>query len=390
MPQISVQLPSLAMSIVPDSEDAADHLLSLGLLPGQIAGKAAVWEAVDTAQLAVKPAEFAAVAADAAVDPAGHATDAVPLYRAAAEAATQAGLVLSAQQDDAAAAVNGRGGYSSRSGVNAAATAVAHATDAVRQTHAQLMMTSGAAVALSSALAQLWQKHSEWRMSRTAHAAALSLQRCGVAFPSSSSSSKQQHQGLSSSLLDIGPGHLLASGPTVCGGWLPTDACGVPVGTCSTGRFPDASAFSSAAAAHSKLVTPVLGSSSSTRLPVCGWDLIRAVSGAAHPIAACLRERMSPGALADMPSLILEVSVSAPAGMMCACVTAPDSSALSTCVSEPCLQRICELRHLAAMDKPRLRLLGIRSTTCVMFSNASTSPAALALMNVSKIYIVVA
>ncbi|WIA20226.1 hypothetical protein OEZ85_006067 [Tetradesmus obliquus] len=48
--------------------------------------------------------------------------------------------------------------------------------------------------------------------------------------------------------------------------------------------------------------------SSSSRMPLCGWDLVRAVGGAAHPIAACLKGRMGARALADLPSLILELS----------------------------------------------------------------------------------
>lgn len=308
MPQLSVQLPSLAMNIVQDAEDAAEQLSSLGLLPGQLIGNAAVWEAQDIAQLAFTPAEFAAVAAEAAVDPSGYAKEAGPLYRAAAEAAVQAGLVVTPEQE-AAAAANGRGVYS-RNGSNATLAAVAHATDAVRQTYSQLMMTSGAAVALSSVLAQQWQKHSNWRMGRIAHAAALSLQRCGLDFPSSSS--QQQQQGSKNLLLN--PGQLLAGGLTVSGGWLPLDACGLPVGQSSRGRFPDAGAFGSAAAARSRFAAVGYSSSSSSsrscRLPACGWDLVRALRGIAHPITACLKGRMSSRALADMPSLVLEISVS--------------------------------------------------------------------------------
>lgn len=304
MPPLSVQLPTLAMNIVPDAADTAQQLSALGLRPGELINQTAVWEAQDIAQLAFRPEEFAAVVAEAAADPAGFAKEAGPVYSAAAEAAVQAGLVLSPDQ-----AAAGSRGMQGRSNNNAAVAAVSQATDAVRQSHAQLMMTSGAAVALSGVLSQQWQRHTSWRLSRAAHAAALSLQRCGVDFPSSSSSSSLQLHGPSSLL---NPGQLLLGGPLVSGGWLPVDACGQPVGAAAKGRFPDAAAFGSTAAVRSRFLAAGNNSSGScsSRLPVCGWDLLRALSGAAHPIAACLKGRMSPTGTADLPSLILELSVS--------------------------------------------------------------------------------
>jgi hypothetical protein len=58
-------------------------------------------------------------------------------------------------------------------------------------------------------------------------------------------------------------------------------------------------------------------------MPLCGWDLVRAVGGASHPIAACLKGRMGTRALTDLPSLILELSVSSSFALwvfLCLCV----------------------------------------------------------------------
>jgi hypothetical protein len=321
MPQINVQLPSLAMTIVPDIHDTCQQLSSLGLLPGQLIGKSAVWEAADTAALACRDAEFAAVAGEAAAGADSFAHDADVLFKAGAAAAVAAGLV---PQLPSPAAENGN---SSRA-TNAAVAAAAHAADAVRQTHAQLMMTSGAAVALTGVLSTAWQQHSSWRLSRVAHAAALSMLRCGVDV-----SPSQQNVAAG-----YDPSNSSSSGVVVSGGWLPLDACGVPVGAASRGRFPDLSdAYISNAAARSQLLLPsaaavayssgagrrggaaadysaaagVGGVNSSSRMPLCGWDLVRAVGGAAHPIAACLEGRNGARALADLSSLVLELSVSA-------------------------------------------------------------------------------
>lgn len=219
----------------------------------------------------------------------------------------------------------------------------AAAADNVRLGHGQLLAASGAAAALTNALVGQWKAHTSWRASRVALAGALSLQRCGLDLLAL--------QGLA------GPGDGCAlqqvagsggrgysgygGGPLVSGGWQPLDACGVPVGAPSNGRFPDAPAFGSAAAAGSKLLLlsgadrasaggagapRKAGSSaaaaaaaaggvcrsSSNRVPLCGWDLVRAVGGAAHPVAACLKGRTGPKALQDLSSLVLEVSVSRP------------------------------------------------------------------------------
>jgi hypothetical protein len=320
MPQINVQLPSLAMTIVPDIHDTCQQLSSLRLLPGQLVGQSAVWEAADTAALACRAAEFAAVAGEAAAGADGFAHDADVLFKAGAAAAVAAGLVPQLPSPAA-------NGNSSRA-TNAAVAAAAHAADAVRQTHVQLMMTSGAAVALTGVLSSAWQQHSSWRLSRVAHAAALSMLRCGVDVCPSQQNAAAGFDPSSSS-----------SGVVVSGSWLPLDACGVPVGAASRGRFPDLSdAYISNAAARSQLLLPSAAAvayssgqmasrragaaadgsaaagvgSSSSRMPLCGWDLVRAVGGAAHPIAACLKGRMGARALADLSSLVLELSVSAP------------------------------------------------------------------------------
>jgi hypothetical protein len=319
MPQISVQLPSLAMTVVPDIFDSCQQLSSLGLLPGQLIGQCAVWEAADTAALGCRAAEFAVVAGEAAAGADNFARDADVLFKAGAAAAVAAGLVPQLPSP----AVNGN---TSRA-TNAAVAAAAHAADAVRQTHAQLMMSSGAAVALTGVLSSAWQQHSSWRLSRVAHAAALSMLRCGVDVLPSPQNAAGADASSSSSSSDV----------AVSGGWLPLDACGVPVGAASRGRFPDLSdAFVSNAAARSQLLLPSAaaaayssgagrrvgaaadgsaaagyGGASSSRMPLCGWDLVRAVRGAAHPIAACLKGRMGARALADLSSLVLELSVSA-------------------------------------------------------------------------------
>lgn len=313
MPQLSVQLPSLAMRVVQDRYDSCQQLSALGLLPGELIGHSAVWEAADTAALACSPAEFAAVAAEAAVSPVGFAKEASALYRAGAAAAAAAGLVAQLAGGGQGHQKQGYGanGLISSRAANAAAAAAAHAVDAVRQTHSQLMISSGAAVALTSTLSQAWQKQTAWRLSRVAHAASLSLQRCGVDVAPPVGQLQQQQQ----QLLGFGSSSSSTGGMICAGGWLPTDACGVPVGTAARGRFPDATAFASNAAAGSKLLSPgdaagAAGVLVSNRLPLCGWDLLRAVGDAAHPIAACLKGRMGVRALADLPSLVLEVSVS--------------------------------------------------------------------------------
>jgi hypothetical protein len=359
MPQINVQLPSLAMTIVPDIHDTCQQLSSLGLLPGQLIGKSAVWEAADTAALACRAAEFAAVAGEAAAGSDGFAHDADVLFKAGAAAAVAAGLV---PQLPSPAAANGN---SSRA-TNAALAAAAHAADAVRQTHAQLMMTSGAAVALTGVLSSAWQQHSSWRLSRVAHAAALSMLRCGVDVSPSQQNAAAGYDPSSSS-----------SGVVVSGGWLPLDACGVPVGAASRGRFPDLSdAYISNAAARSQLLLPsaaavayssgagrragaaadgsaaagVGGYSSSSRMPLCGWDLVRAVGGAAHPIAACLKGRMGARALADLSSLVLELSVSplhCTAG--CSPLVHAACSNLTVEAQLACVQRCCGVKRLGAV-----------------------------------------
>lgn len=168
-------------------------------------------------------------------------------------------------------------------------------------------------------------------------AGALSLQRCGldllllpgVAGTPQTGGTLLQQQGVSvGSLRGYSSSNV---GPLVCGDWLPLDACGVPVGGTSNGRYPDAAGYASAAAVGSSLVllagaergssagarsskgAGAVGGgcrSSSNRLPLCGWDLVRAVGGAAHPVAACLKGRTDATALRELPSLVLEVSVS--------------------------------------------------------------------------------
>lgn len=213
----------------------------------------------------------------------------------------------------------------------------AAAADNVRHNHGQLSAASGAAAALTHALQRQWQISTAWRASRVALAGALSLQRCGldllllpgVAGTPQTGGTLLQQQGVSvGSLRGYSSSNV---GPLVCGDWLPLDACGVPVGGTSNGRYPDAAGYASAAAVGSSLVLPAgaeRGSSagarsskgagavgggcrsSSNRLPLCGWDLVRAVGGAAHPVAACLKGRTDATALRELPSLVLEVSVS--------------------------------------------------------------------------------
>jgi hypothetical protein len=179
-----------------------------------------------------------------------------------------------------------------------------------------LMMTSGAAAALSAVLCQQWEQRRGWRAARVAHAAAVSLQRCGVGLLSTTG--ELQLPGCSSS---FGTGGCAAAAAAASGGWLPCDAVGVPVGAAARGRFPDAAAFASTAAAQSKLLLPATGSAAAaaagrigqqqcSRVPLCGWDLIAAVGSAAHPVAACLMGRSRCTALRDLPSLVLEVNVS--------------------------------------------------------------------------------
>jgi hypothetical protein len=214
----------------------------------------------------------------------------------------------------------------------------AAAADNVRASHAQLSGASGAAAALTNALLQQWQMHGSWRAGRVALAGALSLQRCGLdlaVLPGLHDTLLQQQQ-------QGGGARGYSSGPLVSGGWIPLDACGLPVGAGATGRFPDAASYASAAAAGSRLLllpgqerygggiiagggargSKAAGAaagaggvgagarSSSNRLPLCGWDLVRAVGGAADPVAACLKGRTGPRALLELSSLVLEVSVS--------------------------------------------------------------------------------
>lgn len=303
--------------IMPCQEDFTTALAGWGLLPDALNGKLAVWEADETANLAAWPSEFAEVAAEGACDAAGAASDAGPLQRAAAAAALAAGLVPQPPPGGP-----GRGAGSSSWTKMAAAAA-----DNARINHGQLQTASGAAAALTNALMRQWQLHGSWRASRVALAGALSLQRCGldlVMLPGLRSSAQQQQ---SSGVRGY------SSGPLVCGDWLPLDACGVPVGEAATGRYPDAAAYASTSSSGSRLVLPPSAAgtsgggsrkgaaaaaaagaagcrSSSNRLPLCGWDLVRAVGGAAHPVAACLRGRTASTALMDLSSLVLEVSVS--------------------------------------------------------------------------------
>jgi hypothetical protein len=298
-------------------EDFATDLAGWGLLPGSLNGKLAVWEADATANLAAWPSEFAEAAAEAACDPTAAAKEARPLQKAAAAAAAAAGLM--APHPPGMGGV--RGAAARGTGTGQWTKMAAAAADNVRHNHAQLQTASGAAAALTNALTKQWQAHSSWRASRVAVAGALSLQRCGLdllLLPGAGGTLQQQAGAWGYS-----------SGPLVSGSWLPMDACGVPVGVTSNGRFPDAAAYASAAAVCSQLVLLPGGErasaggskkgpagaaggcrSSSNRLPLCGWDLVRAVGDAAHPVAACLRGRTGATALRDLSSLVLEVSVS--------------------------------------------------------------------------------
>lgn len=297
----------------------ATSLAGWGLLPGSLNGTLATWEADETASLAAWPSEFAEVAAEAACDPAGGVKEAGPLQQAAAGASLAAGLVPQLP----AGTPGGRGAPRSSNWTKMAAAA----SDSLRHNHGQLQAASGAAAALTNALLRLWQMHSHWRASRVALAGALSLQRCGLDL--------LMLPGLGDSVQQQAAAHGYSTGPLVCGDWLPLDACGVPVGSSSNGRYPDAAAYSSAAAAASRLLLPAglagassggsrksaaaagaVGSrSSSNRMPLCGWDLVRVVGKAAHPVTACLKGRTAPTALRDLPSLVLDVSVSALAGL---------------------------------------------------------------------------
>lgn len=334
--------------ILPAEEDFATDLAGWGLLPGALNGRLAVWEAEEAASLAVWPSEFAEAAAEAAVDPAGGAREAAPLQAAAAAAALDAGLV----PPGVAGAPPRGGGVGSRGGVGTGqwAKMAAAAADSVRLGHGQLLAASGAAAALTNALVGQWQAHTSWRASRVALAGALSLQRCGLDLLALPGLAGGPGDGVGGVLPQVagsggrgGYSGYGGGGPLVSGGWQPLDACGVPVGAPSNGRFPDAPAFGSAAAAGSKLLLlggadrtsagggagaqprKAAGSSaaaaaagggcrsSSNRVPVCGWDLVQAVGGAAHPVAACLKGRTGPKALQDLSSLVLEVSVSSTA-----------------------------------------------------------------------------
>jgi hypothetical protein len=316
--------------ILPAQEDFATDLQGWGLLPGALNGNLAVWEADATANLAAWPSEFAEVAAEAACDAAGGAGEAGPLQQAAAAAALAAGLV-----PQGATGGHQPPGRGSSSWVKMAAAAA----DNVRGSHAQLSGASGAAAALTNALLRQWQMHGSWRASRVALAGALSLQRCGLdlavlpGFNDTLQQQQQQQQHAGGGLRGY------SSGPLVSGSWLPLDACGLPVGAAATGYFPDAGSYVSSAAAGSRLVLPpgqdvrykhgsaggskaagaaaagAAGAlagcrSSSSRLPLCGWDLVRAVGGAADPVAACLKSRTGPRALLELSSLVLELSVS--------------------------------------------------------------------------------
>lgn len=292
-----------------------------GLLPGSLNGDLAVWEADETANLAAWPSEFAEIAAEAACDPAGGAKEAEPLQSAAAAAANAAGLVPQLPPGVP------RGAAGKGTGTGQWVKMAAAAADNVRHSHGQLLGASGAAAALTNALMKQWQMHTGWRASRVALAGALSLQRCGLDL--------LVVPGVGDTLAQQAGARGYSSGPLLSGSWLPMDACGMPVGVTSNGRFPDAAAYTSAAAVGSKLVllagadkgtiggakkgvaaaAAAAGAdgcrSASNRLPLCGWDLVRAVGDAAHPVAACLRGRMSATALRDLPSLVLDVSVSA-------------------------------------------------------------------------------
>lgn len=316
--------------ILPCAEDFATALEGWGLLPGALNGTTAVWEADDTAALAAWPSEFAEVAAEAACDPVGGEGEAGPLQRAAATAADEAGL---APPLPPGVAPGVRSGGGRGSGSSSWAKMAAAAADAVRASHGQLVGVSGAAAALTNALVAQWQIHNKWRASRVALAGALSLQRCGLDLLLTPNGSGVGDASSSSSS---------STGPLVSGSWLPLDACGVPVGATSNGRFPDVAGYASSAAAGSELVAGLAGtaaagaaagpssskkgaaaagagasaaaavgrSSASNRVPLCGWDLVRAVGGVAHPVAACLKGRTDATALRDLPSLVLEVSVS--------------------------------------------------------------------------------
>ncbi len=304
MPRLSVQLPSAAVTALPDPWDCVARLGTLGLLMprSHSEGEPAAWAVADAAALATRPAEFAAAAAEAVCAPGGGGGGGGgAIFAAGARAAHDAGLVPVQPG-------GGSGGAAARAAEAPAAQAAAAAADSVRAAHAQLLMASGPALTLSGVLSDAWTRHGAWRASRIAHAASLSIARCGadeLLLPTPAG----VHNNNSSS----------SSSPVVvCGDWLPRDACGVPVGHAACGRFPDAAAFASASASRSRFLPAGSAAAgtrasapASTRMPLCGTDLVAAVQGAAHPVAACLRGRTGTRELQDLTSLVLELSVRA-------------------------------------------------------------------------------